>query len=150
MKFRSADLAQSRVWLRDVVQPTLDDLIAHPVDMHRAYAALMMVTQYHERLFYDLARHPEKLAMGTDLERFRSDLASASQYFDSLRTAADPETGHSLKFTNILSARALLNILTGQNKVYRAIILATLNRQLIPLLEDLMAAYRRLLDRYEL
>ena len=149
MIFSSSDLTQPRTWLHEIVRPVLNDFIENPLDMRRAYAALILTYQYHERLFYYLAQsHPELVAKG--LTVFEHDLAAAALPFKGLAAAADPAAGHPLKFTNILSAESLLGFLTSPRKVQRSIIVQRLNRQLIPLLEELMADYERLLTKWKL
>ena len=140
MALTSPDFAQPRVWLREIIRPMLDDLIANPLDMRRAYAALIVTYQYHERLFYALIQSHPKFA-GQALVDFRRDIAAEALTFESLAAAADPAAGHTLKFTNILSADFLLGMLTNPLRVHRSIIVKRLNRQLIPLLEELIADY---------
>ncbi len=149
MIFSSSDMSQPRVWLREIVRPILDDFIKNPLDMRRAYASIIITYQYHERLYYGLTQsNPEIINRG--LAVFRLDLASDIPIFEGLAAAADPAAGHTLKFTNVLSAAFLLAFLTGTHTVQRSIIVTRVNRQLIPLLEELILGYERQLDKWKL
>ncbi len=149
MPFTLANLAEPRVWLRDVVQPALDDFAASPCDIHRAYAALVLVHEHHARLYHYVQRHRPEVLTGASLERFRIDLANIAPVFAALAAAADPACGHTLKYTNILSASGLLAVVGGSGeKVRRALIVTRLNRQLLPLLQEAVGAYHRLHDTF--
>jgi len=150
MPFTLANLPEPRIWLRDVVQPALDDFIAAPLDIRRAYTALTLVHQHHERLYHYVQRAKPNLLTGAGLERFRIDLANLAPIFKAVAEAADPRAGHTLKYTNILSAGTLLAICgsDGNNKVRRAVIVTRVNRQLIPLLQEVISAYQRLHDKF--
>lgn len=152
MPFTLANLAEPRVWLRDVVQPALDEFIAAPLDLRRAYTALMLVDQHHERLYHYVQATRPDLLTGASLERFRIDLSNLSPMIDAVAAAADPAAGHTLKYTNILSAGSLLAIVGsgGDKKVCRAVIVTRLNRQLIPLLQEVVDAYQRIHERFGL
>ena len=149
MPFTLANLSEPRLWLRDVVQPALDDFIAAPMDIRRAYTALILVHQHHERLFYHLRDTNPQVLTGGSLERFRIDVVNLVPMFDAVAAAADPRAGATLKHTNILSAGSLLVLVSGAEKVKRAVIVTKLNRQLIPLLQDVVDAYRRLHDMFK-
>ncbi len=49
------NMGKPRTGLREVVCPALDDFIAAPLDMRRAYIALVIVNHFHEWLFHYLA-----------------------------------------------------------------------------------------------
>lgn len=90
------------------------------------------------------------LLRGAQLSDFRREFAGAS--FDIVSAAADPKSGHALGSSNIFArgGGAFAHLLTETRRVTRAIIVARANRQLIPLLEDVMLTYERLLDRLQL
>ena len=148
MIFQSTFVSAPRAWLDDIVKPTVEDFIAEPLEMHRAYAALQTVYQYHERLFHYLQANQAEQFVAGSVEAFRRDLTGATLSFEGAASAADPKSGHTLAYSNILSAGALLAILSApRSKVHRAIIVTRLNRQLLPLLQDLIGAYERLLEK---
>ncbi len=154
MPFTLANLSEPRAWLRDVVQPALDDLIAAPLDIRRAYTALMLVHRHHERIFHYLRRRRPGLLTGASLERFRVDLGNLAPSFAEAAAAAESAEGHTLKYTNILSAEGVMAIMggsTGAGKtIARAVIVTRQNRQLIPMLQDVVDAYQRLHESFRI
>jgi hypothetical protein len=153
MTFKSDDLDHPRAWLRDVVQFTLDEFTADPLNIRRATTAVTVVYQYHERLFSYL-RQTGKAASGS-LEGFRAGLARACPSFQIVTEAAGGPAsgpdGHMLTFSNIVSSGRIFTALGAEGiSVHRAIILGKPKRQLLPVLEDVMAAYRRALDEHHL
>lgn len=152
MPFTLANLSEPRTWLCDVVQPALDDLIAAPLDIRRAYTALTLVHQHHERIFYCLRRRRPDLLTGASLERFRIDFGNLAPSFADVAAAADPDQGHTLKYTNILSAEGVMAIVgaSAGKTIARAVIVTRLNRQLIPMLQDVVDAYQRLHESFRI
>jgi len=149
MIFNFASHEHPRAWLRQVLRASLDDFIAEPLSVSRAHAALLLGVQFHERIYYYLARENPNLLQGASLEAFRQSFAATVLCFDPLVAVAGGKSSDTLKFSNILSPTALLS-LGNPNKLRRSIIVHRLNRQLIPLLEELIAAYERLLDKFEI
>lgn len=157
MPFTLANLSEPRAWLRDVVQPALDELIAAPLDIRRAYTALMLVHQHHERIFHYLQRRRPDLLTGASLERFRLDLGNLAPSFAEADAAAEAAEGHTLKYANILSAEGVMATVggsTGTSKagktIARAVIVTRQNRQLIPMLQDVVDAYQRLHESFRI
>jgi hypothetical protein len=145
MNFKSNDLEHPRVWLRDVVRFTLDEFIADPLNLQRALTAMTVVYQYHERLFSCLSQTGE--APAESLEGFRAVLARTCRSLEVVAQAVVGPAGPGLALTNIVSSGRLIALLGAEGlSVQRAVIISEAKRQLIPLLEDVMAAYRRVLD----
>jgi hypothetical protein len=142
------DLDHPRAWLRDVVQFTLDEFTGDPLNLQRAAAAMNVVYQYHERLFYYLTRTGK--ASAESIEGFRTHLGRASPSFCIVAKAGGNQTGQALAFANIILGGPELDILGTGTKLRRAVIVAGPKRQLIPLLEDVVVAYRRVLDAHGL
>ncbi len=140
-------LDQPAVWLHDVVRPAVDHFTAAPLDMGRAYVALTMVYDFHKRLFHHLGGRHSRFE-GATLESFRKDLAGANGAFLALEAALDPRTERSLRYTNILSPGALMTLLSHPSKVRRSVVVASVNRQLLPMLDELMALYEEWLALY--
>jgi hypothetical protein len=148
MIFSSDDLDHPRVWLRDVVQFTLDEYIRDPLNIQRAATAMNIVYQYHERLFCYLRRTGKSPA--ESIEGFRTELGRASPSFGLIAQAVDSQAVPKLTAINILVGGPALDVFGGSAKVQRAIIVAGAKRQLIPLLKDVVAAYRRAMDAHGL
>ncbi len=144
---KSCGLDHPRAWLHDVVQFSLDEFVANPLNIRRATTAMNVVYQYHERLFYDLTRTGK--APAESIEGFRTHLGRASSSFSIVAQAADNQAG-TLAFTNVLYGGPVLDILGAGAKLQRAIIVAGPKRRLIPLLDNVVAAYRRILDAHGL
>lgn len=141
-------LDHPRVWLRNVVQFTLDEFVRDPLNQPRAMTAMTVVYQYHERLFSHLTRTGK--APAESIEGFRAHLSRSSPSFGIVAQAGANHAGHGLTFSNVLLGGSAPDILSAGTQVQRAIIVTTAKRQLIPLLEDVMAAYRRTLDTHGL
>ena len=132
------NMGEPRTWLREIVRPALDDFIAAPLDMRRAYIALVIVNHFHERLFHYIAAVRPALLGSATLADFRREFASAS--LDLVTEAANSKAGHVLSTSNIVSSGSFTRMFSDADKVQRAIIVARANRQLIPLLEDVTIA----------
>jgi hypothetical protein len=149
MIFSFASHEHPRAWLKHIVRAALDDLIADPLSLSRAHGALILAVQLHERAYYYLARESPNALDGASLEDFRRAFAGTVMCFDPLAAVASGKSGDTLKYSNILSPAALLS-LGSPSKLRRSIIVHRLNRQLIPLLEELLAANERLLDQFDM
>ncbi len=151
MPFTLANLSEPRLWLRDVVQPALDDFAAAPLDLRRAYAALILVYQHHERLYHYLKVKRPHVLTGAGIERFRIDMGNIIPMFDAVAAAAATDAGQTLKYSNIMTVGALMALAgTSAEKVKRAVIVTRLNRQLLPMLEDVVEAYGRLHEMFKI
>jgi hypothetical protein len=139
---------QLRTWLTQVVRPALDDFIAAPLEMRSAHTATIIIYQYHEALFYCLTRAGQ--APADNLAEFRRMLAAKSAAFGGIAGAIEADICDSLSTTSIVTGSAFFNDLEAEAKVRRAIIVTKIKRQLIPLLEDVMMFYGRLLTSYGL
>ncbi|MBY0508624.1 MAG: hypothetical protein K2P94_00595 [Rhodospirillaceae bacterium] len=148
MTFAPDNLHHPRTWLRDVVQFTLDEFAGDPLNMPRAAAAMTIVYQYHAQLFYCLTRAGKGPA--ESLEGFRAHLGRTAPSFNIIASAADIQTRERLAFTDIVLGRPALDLPGAGAQVQRAIIVAGSKRQLMPLLEDTVAGYRRILDAHGL
>ena len=148
MPFTLTNFSEPRIWLRDVVQPALDDFIAAPLDIRRAYTALTLVHEHHSRLYHYVQRKRPSLLTGASIERFCIDLGNLAPSFAALAAAANPAVGQALKYTNILSAGRFLAVGGNDYKVRSAVIVTSRNRQLLPLLQDVIDAYERLHERF--
>ena len=117
----------------------------------------MFIHQHHERIFHYLRSHRPDLLTGASLERFRVDLGNLAPSYAEVAVAAQSTDGNMLKYANILSAEGVMAIVGGGagmtkagKTIARAVIVTRQNRQLIPMLQDVVDAYQRLHESFRI
>jgi pimeloyl-ACP methyl ester carboxylesterase len=131
-------------WYADYIKPAMDDLIAQPLALHRGYAALTAVYHFHERIFWYLVACGK--LTDKDESKFADIMRQHCGYFDRLTEIANPSKHHLVGHSQGAYTTAS-TVVSQQDNI---LITSLSNRPLLPLLDEMLNIYRKLLAEYRL